>query len=79
MGFSLKTPRGSLPVFSVADEKEAKTLLVRACETNLKGEFVAKELAREQTLENLDAFSARLERAHTVMREQGLCRCREDG
>lgn len=76
MDFSLKVPRGSLPVFSVSDAVEAKALLVRTCETNLKGRFVARELAYEQTLDNLDAFSARLERAHDHMRDQGLCRCK---
>jgi hypothetical protein len=53
-------PEGSLQVFSVDTEEQARKLLVAACQTNLRGEFIASELAAEQTIENLDAFSARL-------------------
>lgn len=60
MGYGVSVPRGSLPVFSVDTEEEARRLLVAACPTNLKGEFVAAELVHEQTLENLEAFSDRL-------------------
>ena len=31
-----------------------------ACETNLEGDYVARELAIDQTIENLEAFSDRL-------------------
>ena len=50
-------------MFSVDTEEEAKKLLVVACPTNINGQYVAPELAREQTLENLYAFSDRLDRA----------------
>lgn len=66
---------GSLPVYSVADEKEAKDLLVLACPTNSNGEFVAPELVEEQTLENLERFSDRLHLAHGMLKERGFCRC----
>jgi hypothetical protein len=60
VGYGRDIPEGSLPVFSVDTEKEAKMLIVAACQTNISGEYIAKELAREQTLENLEAFSNRL-------------------
>lgn len=56
-----------MPVYSVDTEKEAHDLLVFACETNLAGEFIAKELVHEQTLEKLDAFGTRLAEAHAIM------------
>lgn len=53
-------PEGSLPVFSCDTEEEAKQLIVLACETNVAGEYIARELAHGQTLDNLEAFSDRL-------------------
>lgn len=58
-------PAGSLPVFSVENEEEAKRLITLACPTNLNGDHFAPELATEQTLENLDSFSGRLEDIYT--------------
>ena len=66
---------GALPVYSVGDEKEAKDLLILACETNIHGEHIARELVMNQTLENLRAFSDRLDKAHEVLKEHGHCRC----
>lgn len=60
VGYGTVVPDGSLPVFSVDTEKQARTLLVAACSTNMQGEFVATELVTDQSLENLDAFSDRL-------------------
>ncbi len=54
--------------YSVDTEEEARSLLVTACPTNLAGEFIAPELAQEQTLENLDAFGQRLHELHTTMK-----------
>ena len=48
-------------MFSVDTEAEARTLLVAACPRGLDGEFYARELAEEQTLENLEKFGQRLE------------------
>ncbi len=42
--------------------------MVTACPTNLDGEFIAPELAHEQTLENLEAFGDRLHELHTTMK-----------
>lgn len=60
VGYGVSVPEGSLPVFSVDTEEEARLLLATACETNLAGEYVARELATEQTIDNLFAFSDRL-------------------
>ena len=47
-------------MFGTYTEKQAQDLIVAACETNVAGEYVARELATEQTLENLELFSDRL-------------------
>lgn len=66
-----------LPVYSVADEKEAKSLLTLACSTNYKGQFVAKELVHKQTLENLELFGERLNEIHQkYIVSHGNCRCK---
>ena len=44
---------GFLPVHSVDTEAQARALLVAACSTNLDGEFIARELAHEQTVGGL--------------------------
>jgi hypothetical protein len=54
-------------VFSVDTEDQAGQLLIMACERNLNNEFVARELAQEQTLENLAAFSDRLDKTAKMM------------
>lgn len=77
MRFGRSAPRGFLPVFSVSDEEEAKALLVMACGRNLDGEFVAKELVEDQTLENLQAFGDRLKEMHDRYLKPGRrCRCK---
>ncbi len=76
MRFGPKCEPGFLPVFSVADEAEARMLLLRACETNIRGEYVARELVHEQSLPNLYAFGERLREIHdTRMVPNGHCRC----
>ena len=57
---------------------EAKELLLAACPTNQWGEHVAEELAQEQTLENLELFSQRLERTHEVLKQHGRCTCKAE-
>lgn len=59
-GRTVPFDEGFLPVFSVNTEEDAKKLLTVACGTNEQGEFIARELAHEQTLENLYAFGDRL-------------------
>lgn len=67
MRFGRTVERGFLPVFSVDTEEQARDLLIAACPTNLRGDFVAPELVHEQTLPNLHAFGDRLERrAHDM-------------
>lgn len=70
MRFGTKCQRGFLPIYSVDTQEEAVALLTLTCPTNLAGEFVARELVHEQTLENLEAFGERLEKAHLALRER---------
>lgn len=48
-------------MFTVQNEEEAELLIVLACETSVNGEYIARELATEQSIENLHAFGDRLE------------------
>ena len=75
MRYGRSVPDGFLPVFSVGSEAEAKSLLSIACATNINGEFIAKELAQEQTLDNLYSFGDRLEKDHERIVERGRCEC----
>lgn len=67
MRYGRSVPKGFLPVMSVNTEEEARDLLVATCPTNHRGEFIARELAHEQTFDNLEAFGVRLERAYRDM------------
>ena len=67
-----------LPAYSVETEACAQALLVAACQTNERGEYVARELAFEQTLDNLEAFGDRLHSVHEMLEERGGCRCSEE-
>lgn len=72
MGFGRKPPRGHLIAASVDTEQEAKQLISRCCEPVTYGPqrkpgFLAQELEREQTLDNLYAFGARLEAEYQKM------------
>lgn len=73
MRYGRTVQRGFLPVFSVGSEEEAKRLLVLACGRNLDGEFIAKELAQEQTLEGLAAFGWRLKHLHDTYLKKCDC------
>lgn len=52
---------------SVNTEEEARDLLVMACPRNVNGEFIARELVEEQTLENLEKFGLKLEEYYKLM------------
>ena len=65
-----------LPVFSVGTEEEARALLTMCCPTSPEGDFIARELAHEQSLENLDAFSDLLAERHEIMVKGGRCDCK---
>lgn len=67
--FGPKCEEGFLPVYSV-DTPEEAILLTLTCPTNVAGEFVARELINEQTLDNLEAFGERLARAHKILRKR---------
>ena len=49
-------------------ENRAKSLIVASCGTNLEGEYIARELAQEQTIDNLHAFGERLAEREKQMR-----------
>lgn len=53
-------PDGFLPVFSADTEEQARELLAATCKLGPDGNYYAPELAHEQTLDNLQAFSDRL-------------------
>ena len=56
-------------MFIVDTEEEAKALIVAACPLNYEGEYFSRELAQEQTLENLQAFSDKLAYCWQLMEE----------
>lgn len=68
--YGRKVENGFLPAFSVDTVKEARQLLVFACATNLNGDFISRELAKSQTLPNLQAFSDRLKAAYEFMKSK---------
>lgn len=59
-------PNGALPVFSTNSEDEARRLIVACCPTDHEGNYYSRELAHEQTLENLEAFSMKLEGVYSM-------------
>lgn len=59
-------------MFSVDTEEEARKLLVLTCATTNEGEFIARELVEEQTLENLYAFGDRLRAAYAMMKRRAV-------
>jgi len=63
-------PNGTLPVFSVETEEEARQLIALTCPRDLKGTFYSRELAQEQTLENLQAFSDKLQCGYEFMKRR---------
>lgn len=48
-------------MFTTRNRAEAEALITLACPMNHAGEYIAPELAEEQTMANLNAFSDRLE------------------
>lgn len=63
-------PDGFLPVFSVNSEVEAERLLILCCPRGADGQFYARELANEQTLDNLQAFSDRLAAGYALLKKR---------
>lgn len=70
MGFGLKTPDGYLPVFSTNTKAEAKELIALTCPMGYDGHYYARELANEQTIDNLHAFSDKLAAAWKIMKRK---------
>jgi hypothetical protein len=69
-------PEGFLPVFSVRTKAEAEALVILACTRGMDGQLYARELLEEQTLDNLERFSEKLDRAHDFMIKAGTCKCK---
>lgn len=61
-------PDGMLPVFSTNTEDEARKLIALCCPIDYDGNYFARELREEQTLENLQKFSDRLQRGWDHMK-----------
>lgn len=57
--------------------KEAQRLITLTCPTDLGGQHYARELVKDQTLENLAKFSDHLHRAHKVLVKSGQCECKQ--
>lgn len=53
-------PTGRLPVFTTDTKEEAEALIALACPMNYNGDYVAPELAEDQSIDNLNAFGDRL-------------------
>lgn len=71
-------PEGRLPVFSCDTEEEAKSLITLCCPRDAEGNYYARELAEEQTLDNLQAFSDKLARGWKMLqgrRKRGAINC----
>ena len=60
-------------MFSTCCEGRAQDLIVAACGTNERGEYIARELVVDQTIENLELFSTRLDEAHDQMKPCEHC------
>jgi len=60
----------------VGSEKEAQMLITLTCPKEPNGDYIARELAGEQSLENLEAFSDRLAKGHELAVEKGWCDCK---
>lgn len=54
-------------MFSVDTEEQAQQLIILTCPRDDRGIHYARELAHEQTLENLQAFSDKLARGWDIM------------
>lgn len=67
MRFGPKCEDGFLPVFSTNTEEEARRLIVLTCKGGPDGNYYAPDLLGEQTLDNLAAFSDRLQRGWDFM------------
>lgn len=76
MGHGTVVPKGFLPVFSVDTEEEAKLLIITACPLGFDGHYYARDLAQDQTLENLYAFGEKLAMIHDRLVERGNCTCK---
>lgn len=63
-------PYGRLPVHSVDTREQANALVVATCKLawDGSGEYIAEDLAAEQTLDNLERFALRLQEREKLMK-----------
>ena len=61
-------------MFSVNTEAEARQLITLCCPTDAAGNYFARELAEEQTLENLQRFSDRLAAGWALLQKRKAAR-----
>lgn len=67
-------------MFSAETEKEAEMLIVMACPRDTEGNYYARELAQEQSLENLVAFSDRLQECWDLRKDRkAMKKCKTCG
>lgn len=59
-------------MFSVNTEEDAEQLISLCCPRDAAGNYYARELAVEQTLENLELFSDKLARGYALLVEKGV-------
>lgn len=71
MRFGRTVDEGFLPVFSVENDSQAKSLIVATCPMDNDGNYYSRELAGGQTLENLRAFSDKLADVAERMKKAG--------
>ncbi len=71
VGYGRTLPPGHLPAFSVNTEEEARALITLCCPKDAAGRHYARELAAEQTIENLHLFGDRLARGYEFILRRG--------
>jgi hypothetical protein len=68
VGYGVTVPKGSLAVFTVDTEEEARKLVALTCPlADDNKSYYARELAEAQTLENLRRFSDKLAKGYALL------------
>lgn len=61
---------GMLPVYSVDTIERAEQLIAACCKLDFEGKYYAPELAHDQTIENLQKFSNKLQRVDSMLKKE---------
>lgn len=72
-------PLDAMQVYSVGSMLEAHRLVVLTCPLGQDGIYYSRELQFDQTIENLEAFRAKVHYAHAILVEKGQCECIKSG